>query len=412
MLLHRPLAFLAVTLVSLPLLSGCFGAHIRRIKSERDMLQARVIQLTQDLAAVDEEHEVEKARAMDLDRNLIAARQERDELATKLAEVTLKHEALLAGRPVVAPVAPTLAAVPDESPALRAQIEELNTKLAAAEIQVKMAQTAADEARTEVNELARLKDENMEAMRRAQGTLGDQSAALTDLRTEKAALESQLEEAKELLAATAQEKAALVSAADAESSRAAELAQGLTAAQEQLTAAQQKTSLLQTDAEKAAAERAKSAAPLAEAGQAASALAGALSAGKGWTTERAANGAAVAVTIPSDTLFKPGTTQLSEEGLRHLAQVVRTAGEHSWKRLAIEAHTDNIPVRNMPYPDNWELASARANEVLRWIAMQPGSDAARLSATSHGASQPAQANSTADGRRANRRVVLRYHFTD
>lgn len=74
--------------------------------------------------------------------------------------------------------------------------------------------------------------------------------------------------------------------------------------------------------------------------------------------------------------------------------------------LIIEGHTDSVPVRNMPYPSNWELAAARATEVTRWLASQPEMDPQRMVAQSRAYFTPLGDNATSAGRRLNRRVEL------
>ena len=71
----------------------------------------------------------------------------------------------------------------------------------------------------------------------------------------------------------------------------------------------------------------------------------------------------------------------------------------------VEGFTDNVPIRSRLYPTNWELSAARAASVVRMLD-GGGIDASRLAAVGYGEHRPVADNSTADGRRANRRVVL------
>ncbi|MBP77331.1 MAG: flagellar motor protein MotD [Pseudomonadales bacterium] len=71
----------------------------------------------------------------------------------------------------------------------------------------------------------------------------------------------------------------------------------------------------------------------------------------------------------------------------------------------VEGFTDNIPIRSGRYPTNWELSAARAASVVRMLS-NGGVNPDRLAAVGYGEFRPVADNTTAAGRRANRRVVL------
>ena len=80
--------------------------------------------------------------------------------------------------------------------------------------------------------------------------------------------------------------------------------------------------------------------------------------------------------------------------------------------IHVEGFTDNIPMRSRAYPTNWELSAARAASVVRMLD-NGGVDPGRLAAVGYGQYRPVADNTTAAGRRANRRVVLLVsRFTD
>ncbi|MBL4834709.1 MAG: flagellar motor protein MotD [Pseudomonas sp.] len=80
--------------------------------------------------------------------------------------------------------------------------------------------------------------------------------------------------------------------------------------------------------------------------------------------------------------------------------------------IHVEGFTDNIPMRSRAYPTNWELSAARAASVVRMLD-NGGVDSGRLAAVGYGQYRPVADNTTAAGRRANRRVVLLVsRFTD
>ncbi|SDU12309.1 flagellar motor protein MotD [Halopseudomonas salegens] len=80
--------------------------------------------------------------------------------------------------------------------------------------------------------------------------------------------------------------------------------------------------------------------------------------------------------------------------------------------IHVEGFTDNLPINSRQYPTNWELSAARAASVVRMLT-NGGVDPQRLAAVGYGEHKPVADNTTAAGRRANRRVVLLVsRFTD
>ena len=74
--------------------------------------------------------------------------------------------------------------------------------------------------------------------------------------------------------------------------------------------------------------------------------------------------------------------------------------------IAVEGYTDDRPISaslSKRYPSNWELAGARAAQVVRLFA-SGGIDAERLTAVSRGDTHPVADNGTAEGRARNRRI--------
>lgn len=73
--------------------------------------------------------------------------------------------------------------------------------------------------------------------------------------------------------------------------------------------------------------------------------------------------------------------------------------------IQIEGFTDNIPIKNSRYPTNWELSSARATEIVKYLASK-GVAPERLAAVGYGEFQPVAPNDTEAGRAQNRRVAV------
>jgi chemotaxis protein MotB len=110
------------------------------------------------------------------------------------------------------------------------------------------------------------------------------------------------------------------------------------------------------------------------------------------------------VAMPNDVLFDSGRTEIKRAGqavLKAVASVLKTVP----RRFQVAGHTDNVPIQTERFPSNWELASARALEVIRFMTVQ-GVAPATLSAAGYGEFDPVASNDSEDGRRRNRRIEI------
>lgn len=74
--------------------------------------------------------------------------------------------------------------------------------------------------------------------------------------------------------------------------------------------------------------------------------------------------------------------------------------------VRIEGHTDNVPIHNAQYSDNWELSTARATALTRLFIEKEGIVPDRLSAAGYAQYHPVASNLTQEGRSRNRRVDI------
>ncbi|PIS27648.1 MAG: hypothetical protein COT43_09395 [Candidatus Marinimicrobia bacterium CG08_land_8_20_14_0_20_45_22] len=74
--------------------------------------------------------------------------------------------------------------------------------------------------------------------------------------------------------------------------------------------------------------------------------------------------------------------------------------------IRVEGHTDNWAIRGGKYDSNWELSSARALEVVRYLSTVSGIGESKFSALGYGEFRPVADNSTEEGRSLNRRVEI------
>lgn len=112
----------------------------------------------------------------------------------------------------------------------------------------------------------------------------------------------------------------------------------------------------------------------------------------------------VEVEIRTDILFPSGVATLSAHAMKVLEQLAATLAPFP-NPIRVEGHTDNRPISTRAFPSNWELSAARAASVVH-VLMRTGLDPARLAVIGLGEHRPAQGNDTAEGRNANRRVLV------
>ncbi|MBY3204606.1 peptidoglycan -binding protein [Rhizobium laguerreae] len=116
----------------------------------------------------------------------------------------------------------------------------------------------------------------------------------------------------------------------------------------------------------------------------------------------------------SEVLFPSGGADLNPEGQTEMAKLATALLdlakeiplEINWV-LRVDGHTDNVPLGGTGrYRDNWELSSARAISVVKFLIAQ-GVPADRLVAAGFGEFQPIAPGDTPDARSTNRRIELK-----
>lgn len=129
------------------------------------------------------------------------------------------------------------------------------------------------------------------------------------------------------------------------------------------------------------------------------------SAGIGEELQVSVNKEGIIISLSGNLLFNSGRTQLRMESRDILDKVIQIVSGMP-NQVRVEGHTDDIPTNSTLYPTNWELSSARALMVVRYMTDFGGLDPARLSAVGYGEFRPIASNLTPEGRGRNRRVDI------
>ncbi len=109
--------------------------------------------------------------------------------------------------------------------------------------------------------------------------------------------------------------------------------------------------------------------------------------------------------LTDDLLFASGQATLNPKAdslLHEIGGLLNLANTHP---IDVEGNTDDVPIQSAAYPSNWELSTARASTVVRFLAAA-GVGASRLTAIGYADQRPLASDATAGGRARNRRVEI------
>jgi len=109
----------------------------------------------------------------------------------------------------------------------------------------------------------------------------------------------------------------------------------------------------------------------------------------------------------ADLVFEYGSAQIKSEAIPCL----RTIGKMIYEKfkvhlIRVEGHTDDLPINSELYPSNWELSSARASSIVRYLIDTFNFQPVLFSAVGLAENRPIADNKTAKGRAQNRRVEI------
>ena len=119
------------------------------------------------------------------------------------------------------------------------------------------------------------------------------------------------------------------------------------------------------------------------------------------------------ISLTGEILYQQGRADIRDQGREVLAMISDILRDVP-NDIMIEGHTDDVPIRTDEFPSNWELSTARAVNVIKFLIEERNFEPARLSAAGYSEYRPVADNDTAEGRAENRRVevvVLNSQYT-
>ena len=115
------------------------------------------------------------------------------------------------------------------------------------------------------------------------------------------------------------------------------------------------------------------------------------------------------VSLVDRILFPSGEAEITPAGYRILRRVGDLLKATEGKIIRVEGHTDNVAISErlqQAFPSNWELSTARATNVVRFLQDSVGIDPTRLQAVGLSQFHPVATNETVQGRSQNRRIEI------
>ncbi|MDY6988127.1 MAG: OmpA family protein [Thermodesulfobacteriota bacterium] len=104
--------------------------------------------------------------------------------------------------------------------------------------------------------------------------------------------------------------------------------------------------------------------------------------------------------------FDSGSARLKRGVKKSLTKLSKTLKNFPENYIQIEGHTDDLPIHGYDFSSNWDLSSARALAVLKFLLEKGDMDSERLSAAGYGKNRPIVPNDSPEHRRMNRRVDI------
>jgi len=124
----------------------------------------------------------------------------------------------------------------------------------------------------------------------------------------------------------------------------------------------------------------------------------------------------VVIELSGGAFFKPGTAQLVDLAVPVLDKITQTikSPKFQFYNIEVEGHSDDSPIRTEMFPSNWELSTARASTVVRFLAERE-IETGRLKAVGYAETKPKVPNRDLEGKpipenqMTNRRINIRVY---
>jgi len=113
----------------------------------------------------------------------------------------------------------------------------------------------------------------------------------------------------------------------------------------------------------------------------------------------------ILIRLNDTVLFDKGSDIIKDKALNVLDKIAVVLKDEP-NSIRIEGHTDNLPIKTDKFPSNWELSTARATNIIKYLVEVHKLNPSRISAAGYGEYMPISGNDTETGRGENRRVDI------
>ncbi|MGQ0812532.1 MAG: OmpA family protein [Nitrospiraceae bacterium] len=348
------------------------------LKRERDLLQARADDLQQRLEGLEKEknqliasHSEARDKARDLETKLASE-------AAQLAALREDKQRLLSGTTTAQEEIARLQKRAGELETHAARVADLTKRLEERDQEIGTLRQAASDRETLASKLAAVSDE-LEKLKQTQETLQASLQQEQERLKDEAAQKGKLDQERQQLLASLQQEQDRLKAQEAEKNR---------LEQERLAKEEEIRRLTQTHEDLTKSLQAEIA--------------------KGDITIQQVRDR-LTINMVDRVLFDSGQAQVKPAGLKVLKQVSDVLKKINDKQIRIEGHTDNVPIGaklREKFATNWELSTARATSVVRYLIDEGGVDRSIISAAGYADTRPMAGNDVEEGRTANRRIEI------
>jgi chemotaxis protein MotB len=115
------------------------------------------------------------------------------------------------------------------------------------------------------------------------------------------------------------------------------------------------------------------------------------------------------VTFVDKILFDSGSVMIKSKGQEVLLKLADSFRDAKDQNIAVEGHTDDVQIGSAlidRFPTNWELSTARATAVVRFLQEKGNIAPERLTASGFSFYRGVATNETPEGREQNRRIEI------
>ncbi len=119
-------------------------------------------------------------------------------------------------------------------------------------------------------------------------------------------------------------------------------------------------------------------------------------------------GTEIRIRLANNLLFNSAKANINNQANQTLIELTQIIKDYDGilDKLILEGHTDNLPINNEEFRDNFELSLERALNVLYYFKYQGEFDPRKLIAMGYGEHNPIATNETVEGRAKNRRTDI------